>query len=100
MALILVPPRGKQTQPEQYLLGNDEVSIGRVDGNSITLKDDSVSRHHARIYQVEDRLLVEDVGSTNGTFLNRQRLTPHLPHALREGDTLHLGRLQLSVNFD
>jgi hypothetical protein len=58
-----------------------------------------VSRLHARVYQVGNRLFVEDVDSANGTFLNERRLNPYLPYPLKEGDTLQLGSLQLSVAF-
>jgi len=43
--------------------------------------------------------LVEDVGSANGTFLNGQRLTPYLPHVLKDGDELQLGRVKLEVEI-
>ena len=88
----------------------DEVCLGRLDASRGIFPDldltpdgggaEGVSRHHARIYQIDNRIFVEDVGSANGTFLNNQRLTPHLPHLLREGDKLQLGRLQLRVKFD
>jgi hypothetical protein len=87
-----------------------EISLGRTDASHGVFPDldlapdgglqEGVSRQHARIYQEGNYLFVEDAGSTNGTFLNNQRLTPHLPSALRDGDTLHLGRLQLLVRFD
>jgi len=86
-----------------------EITLGRYDSSSIASLNldltsdgalaEGVSRNHAKIYQRENRLLIEDVGSTNGTFVNKQRLTPHLPHALQEGDTVHLGRLKLLVSF-
>ena len=41
--------------------------------------------------------MVEDVGSANGTFLDGQRLTPYLPHVLKDGDELQLGRIKLKV---
>jgi len=88
----------------------DEVCLGRRDASRGIFPDldltpdggvvEGVSRYHARIYQMGNRIFVEDVGSANGTFLNNQRLTPHLPHLLREGDKLQLGRLRLRVEFD
>jgi hypothetical protein len=62
--------------------------------------EEGVSRNHAKIYQKDDRLFVEDVGSANGTFLNNRRITPHKPYLLEEGDALQLGRLQMFVRFD
>lgn len=87
-----------------------ETWLGRTDASHGVFPDldlgpdgglqEGVSRQHAKIYQVGNCLFVEDAGSTNGTFLNNQRLSPHLPSPLRNGDTLHLGRLQLLVKFD
>jgi len=56
-----------------------------------------VSRHHCKIHQRGSAYLVEDVGSANGTFLDEQRLTPYLPHVLKDGDELQLGRIKLKV---
>lgn len=92
MALILVPPRGKQTQPEQYLLGYDEVSIGRVDGNSITLKDDSVSRHHARIKWDGENYVLKDLDSANGTFVRDEKITEI---TLKDGDEILIGKTMI-----
>jgi hypothetical protein len=87
-----------------------EIWLGRTDASHGVFPDldlspdggmqEGVSRRHAKIYQDGNYLFVEDAGSTNGTFLNNQRLSPHLPSSLRNGDTLHLGRLQLLVKFD
>ncbi len=88
----------------------DEICLGRRDSSGGVFPDldlapdggveEGVSRRHARIYQMGNRLFVEDAGSANGTFLNNKRITPHLPHLLQEGDTLQLGRLRLGVKFD
>jgi hypothetical protein len=87
-----------------------EIWLGRTDASHGVFPDldsspdgglqEGVSRQHAKIYQEGNCLYVEDAGSTNGTFLNHRRLTPHVPSPLRNGDTLHLGRLQLLVKFD
>jgi pSer/pThr/pTyr-binding forkhead associated (FHA) protein len=87
-----------------------EIWLGRTDASHGVFPDldltpdggmqEGVSRQHARIYQDGNYLLVEDAGSTNGTFLNDHRLTPHLPSPLRNRDTLRLGRLQLLVKLD
>ncbi len=56
-----------------------------------------VSRRHCKIYQQTSAYLVEDVGSTNGSFLNGERLTPHVPHVLNDGDELQLGGIKLRI---
>ena len=84
-----------------------EVHIGRLDAAhgifpDLDLSPDGgleggVSRHHCKIHQRGSAYLVEDVGSANGTFLDGQRLTPYLPHVLKDGDELQLGRIKLRV---
>lgn len=59
----------------------------------------SVSRRHARIFKHDDVVVVEDLGSINGTFINGRRLVPYLPENLKTGDTLQLGRLVLGVTI-
>jgi pSer/pThr/pTyr-binding forkhead associated (FHA) protein len=95
------------TGREIQLPSTPEVHIGRTDAAhgifpDLDLSADGgleggVSRHHCKIHQRGSSYLVEDVGSANGTFLNGQRLTPYLPHVLKNGDKLQLGRLALEV---
>jgi hypothetical protein len=59
--------------------------------------DAGVSRRHCKIHQRGAAHLVEDIGSANGTFVNGRRLTPYLPHSLKDGDELQLGHLRLLV---
>ena len=59
-----------------------------------------VSRRHAAIRQGDDNTLnVWDLGSSNGTFLNGQRLNAHRPYPLRDGDELRLGQMVIRVHF-
>jgi hypothetical protein len=61
---------------------------------------EGVSRRHAKVVQTGNRIFIQDVGSTNGTFLNGKRIRPHLTYALREDDALQLGGLELRVGFE
>lgn len=84
-----------------------EVQIGRLDAAhgifpDVDLTPDGgleggISRRHCKIHQRGTTYLIEDVGSANGTYLNGQRLTPYLPHVLKHGDELQLGRVKLQV---
>jgi pSer/pThr/pTyr-binding forkhead associated (FHA) protein len=56
-----------------------------------------VSRRHARIHQSDCSVYIEDLGSTNGTYLNGQRLTPSQTYPVYHGDEILLGKLQLQV---
>ena len=58
-----------------------------------------VSRLHAAIRRQDDSLSLMDLGSANSTYLNGQRLVPHQPRVLRDGDELRLGRLVMQVYF-
>ena len=70
------------------------ITIGREDCD-ITLADEEVSRRHARIRALDGSLAVEDTGSTNGTYVNGQRLSGLAE--LHEGDMLTLGNSALRV---
>jgi len=86
-----------------------EVNIGRLDPASASFPDidltsdggleKGVSRRHAKITRRGSEVFIEDLGSINGTFLNRKKLTPYLPQVLKSGDELQLGKLILRVNF-
>jgi len=71
------------------------VLIGRSNDCQLLLEDDYVSTRHARITLTTAGYQVEDLGSTNGTFVNNQRLTQ--PTAFGPGDTLRIGRTLMSV---
>ncbi len=67
----------------------DELSIGRAAACTLTLDDTFVSQQHARLVRRDRQHLVEDLGSTNGTFVNRERITA--PVVLRPGDRVQIG---------
>ena len=72
-----------------------ELTIGRADKCSLVLDDAYVSQMHARIFPRGDQVVVEDLGSTNGTYLNRQRLTS--PAELQRGDKVKIGKTVLEM---
>lgn len=105
----LIVERGDSSGAE-FAISGDESYIGRWDADNGVFPDvdldahDSdakVSRRHARIIVREGRFMIEDLGSTNGTFVNRgRRLIPGSPHALNDGDEIIVGKtfLRFSIN--
>lgn len=72
-----------------FPLEDQEVTVGRDTTNQITIIDPEVSRRHARIYLQGANYIIEDLGSTNGTSVNGQRLVG--PYILRPGEMVTLG---------
>jgi DNA-binding NtrC family response regulator len=70
--------------------GTETFVVGRGEGADLVVDDTSVSRAHAR-FTAGDRLLVEDLGSSNGTWVDGRRLEPGAPAALRPGALVELG---------
>jgi pSer/pThr/pTyr-binding forkhead associated (FHA) protein len=70
-------------------IGAVPVTIGRSSEQTLALADAELSRHHARVSLVNGGAVAEDLGSTNGTFVDAQRLTGAL--TLREGNVLRVG---------
>ncbi len=66
-----------------------EVSLGRANVNSIVLEDNSVSRSHAVIHELEGKYFVKDVGSRNGTFVNEKKIQEDFQ--LKQGDIVKVG---------
>lgn len=73
----------------------DELSVGRAAGCQITVDDTFVSQLHARIYRRDGQLLVEDLGSTNGTYLNRTKVVGTM--VMHPGDHLQVGNTVLEL---
>ncbi|MBJ7390618.1 MAG: FHA domain-containing protein [Chthoniobacterales bacterium] len=67
----------------------ENLSIGRLADNDVSIDDDSISSRHAEISGVEGATVLRDLDSTNGTFLNREQITGE--HPLVEGDEIYFG---------
>jgi len=73
----------------------DETTVGRAPGCGITVDDTYASQLHARIFRAGGELFVEDLGSTNGTFLNQRKVGG--PQPLHAGDRLQIGNTVLEL---
>ncbi|GIW96125.1 MAG: peptide-binding protein [Pirellulaceae bacterium] len=80
--------RGRD-QGKRFELDRDCITIGRDSSNSVQLHDSEVSRRHAEIHCQEGHYWIVDLGSSNGTFVNGQRVERQL---LKSGDRLQIGR--------
>jgi predicted component of type VI protein secretion system len=76
---------------------SQEMSIGRENA-AITLQDDEVSRRHAVIRPVQEGLEIQDLGSTNGTWVNDRRVEG--PTVISPGDVLRLGQISFEIQLD
>ena len=74
---------------------DSELMIGRADKCHIKIDDAYVSQVHARVYPRGETFMVEDQGSTNGTYVNRRRITS--PVELRKGDQIKIGKTVLEA---
>ena len=95
MRLRITPAEG---DPFDYVLERESVTVGRSSTADLALSDPFLSRHHARLTRRNDQLLVEDLGSRNGTFVNDlpvQGLT-----AVKPGDVIRLSASSISLASD
>ena len=76
-------------------LGNVQITIGRAPDSTLIIDDDYASSRHARVYPSEGSWVVEDLGSTNGTWIDRTRITT--PTVLPVGAPLRVGRTTLQI---
>lgn len=104
VTVVTDPPQGDEIAPEgdaclvvlygqdigkRYFLHRSEQIIGRSDSANIEIDQDSVSRQHAKIFTLEGCSTLFDLGSTNGTFVNDQKITEFV---LRDGDLIRVGQ--------
>ena len=84
----------EKTSADSVKLQTGAMSIGRAGDNDLHIADNTVSSYHARIFTYLDASYIEDLGSTNGTYLNGKRIQKHTLHA---GDIIKLGKHKLEI---
>jgi predicted component of type VI protein secretion system len=80
------------TQLARYTLENRRYTVGRFPDNDIHIGDQAVSSHHAVLDNTHGSSVIEDLNSTNGTYVNNERVQKNV---LKDGDIITLGRHQL-----
>jgi pSer/pThr/pTyr-binding forkhead associated (FHA) protein len=76
-------------------LTDQQITIGRADDATLVLTDDYASTRHARLFPQDGQWLVEDLGSTNGTYLDRQKVTEPTPVPI--GVPIRIGKTVLEL---
>lgn len=89
---LVAPP---ELKGRSFPLG-DEITLGRAAGCQVTIDDTYASQLHARVFQRDGQVYVEDLGSTNGTYLNRRKVTG--PMVVQRGDKLQIGNTVLELS--
>lgn len=84
----------KETVPDISLSHLPGVIGRRAEDVDYPVMDAGVSRRHLMLFRNEDRIYAEDLGSTNGTYVNEIRIKPGEPFLLQEGDLLKIGSNQ------
>tara|TARA_Y100001970_G_scaffold146117_1_gene179417 strand:+ start:7626 stop:8069 length:444 start_codon:yes stop_codon:yes gene_type:complete len=90
--LLTIEPQ--DTQGAEYPL-EEEIYLGRDEECGITINDSFTSHRHARIFLEEDTLYLEDLTSTNGTFVNGEKIEK--PHLLEQRDRIQIGNTVLEA---
>ena len=92
MTDLILSPKG--ANPRRIPLNAETTSLGRGESNDISIDDPSISGMHCRITLKDERVVIEDLGSTNGTFVNGARIEQG---QLEDGQTFHLGNLEIQL---
>ena len=92
--LVLIYPPGPELG-KRWGLGTNEIVVGRGSDCDIQIDRDSVSRRHARVFKVENQWFVEDLGSTNGTYIGSSRITQ--PTVINLGTQVRIGKTTLEL---
>jgi pSer/pThr/pTyr-binding forkhead associated (FHA) protein len=75
----------------------DKTTIGRVDDNTFPIAEASVSSHHCEVLVRGSDVMVKDLNSTNGTFINGEKITESI---LKPGQTLRLGQVEMRLETE
>jgi type II secretory pathway predicted ATPase ExeA len=81
----------------EYALNDDTTTLGRIATNNIRLLDEMVSGHHAKIIRFQNNYFIEDIASTNGSFVNGKRVRKCV---LKDGDKISFGPYKLMFQKD
>ena len=92
MAKLVILTQGLTGRAHE--LNVDRTTIGRVDDNLFQIAEPSVSSHHCEVHLRGSEVLIRDLNSTNGTFINGEKIAESI---LKPGQTLRLGNIELKL---
>ncbi|HYP87406.1 MAG TPA: FHA domain-containing protein, partial [Polyangiaceae bacterium] len=92
---VVIHEKGGAERRETF--ETSELTVGRVQGNELMLPKGNVSKRHARLLYRDGRFIVTDLNSTNGTYVNRRRITQAT--IVREGDRIYVGDFVLRIEL-
>ncbi|MCC7109669.1 MAG: Flp pilus assembly complex ATPase component TadA [Deltaproteobacteria bacterium] len=90
---IMITEKGGKPRSEQF--EQNELTIGRVQGNDIVLPKGNISKRHSRIVLRDGKFIIVDLKSTNGTFVNGKRISS--PQVLKDSDKVYIGDFTLQL---
>jgi pilus assembly protein CpaF len=94
--MVILTLTEKGGEPRQLSFEKNEVTVGRVQGNDVVLPKGNVSKRHCRIYIQDGHFSVEDLKSTNGTYVNGRKISE--PTALTTADKVYVGDFVVRVD--
>ena len=92
MAKLVIQNQGMTGRAHE--LNADRITVGRVEDNTFQIADPSVSSHHCEVHLRGSEILIRDLNSTNGSFINEVKITEQV---LKPGQTLRLGQVELKL---
>lgn len=95
MAKLVIQNQGMTGR--MHDLNVERTTIGRVEDNTFQITDPSVSSHHCEVHLRSSEVLIRDLNSTNGSFINEAKITEQV---LKPGQTLRLGQVELKLEVE
>ena len=96
MAKLVILSQGMTGRSHELKV--DKTTIGRVDDNTFPIAESSVSSHHCEVFVRGSDVVVNDLNSTNGTFINGDKVTGEA--VLKPGQILRLGQIELRLEVE
>src|SRR5450755_1032336 len=95
MAKLVIQNQGMTGRAHELKV--DRTTIGRVEDNTFQIADPSVSSHHCEVHLHGNDILIRDLNSTNGSFINNEKFAEQV---LKPGQTLRLGQVELKLEVE